>query len=483
MGKPPRFTLLFFDDWYLHRRDNLVRCIGKPRLIPEGTFQDPHLDASWAYPSVFRDPETKVWRCLYQGQLDRRFLKPGMRVRHAAVAVESDDGVRWKIQNLEKIIEIPNRLCPHQVLPTEGFREWGPCFYDRRAENQAERIKGFVCFIDDDSAFSGEAPLHFSPDGLHWKRAKDLTWHPSGIDPAVSAFWNPYRDCYTIAARPRWGDRRISLYETRDWRTFSAPRVAVRTDGLDSPAAEIYGMPVFQYESIFVGFLWIYHVTPVVDTAHKYRFGKVDCQLAYSYNGDHFQRSLREPFLPNAEPGEFGYGCIYPSSMVKTENNKIRIYSSSSKGEHAQIHSRPDLGQSALLCHELRLDGFVYLESCGGPGSFTTRPLYISGENLTVNVSVPEGEVRAQITDPDGNPHTGYSYEDCIPFSGDDLFWRPMWKEQRRISHFIGNVVRLEVTLFNGRIYGLRGDFKPIQLMQFRRFKTQGTEPDPIYEY
>ena len=480
MNKNRSSTILFFDDQYLHRRENLLRHIGHPRLI--SVFQDPNLDPSWGYPSVFQDPHTGRWRCMYQGQLDRKYLKPGQRTQHVAVAIESDDGVRWEIPDLSDKILIPNRLCPHQVLPLERFHEWGPCFFDTQTENPAERVKAFVSYKEGTKGYNGRAPLYVSPDGISWKLIEGASWHPSGIDPAVSAFWNPIRESYVIAARPIWADRRISVYETRDWRTFSEPEVAIRTDAQDTPASEVYGMPIFPYESIFVGFLWIYHVTPVIDNPHKYIYGKVDCQLAYSYNGWHFQRALREQFLPNAEPGEFGYGCIYPSSMVITDDHKIRIYSSASKGEHAQIHSSPDLGEGAILLHELRLDGFSYLESQGGPGSFTTRPIFFRGENLTLNVQVPQGEVRVQITDPDGKPHDGYTFEDCIPFTGDDLFWSPKWRDNKSASEFVEKVVRLEVQLFNGRLYSLRGDVTPLQLMDFRRFRDQSIRPNPIYE-
>ena len=206
---------------------------------------------------------------------------------------------------------------------------------------------------------------------------------PYGIDPSVSAFWNPIRDSYVLSARPNFGDRRVSLYETKDWHSFSEPEVAIRTDAQERAASEEYGMPVFPYEKIFVGLLWIY--TPLSNG-----YGKVHCELAYS-------RALREQFLPNAEPGDFGYGCIYPSSMVVTEDNKIRIYSSSSKGEHAQLIGRPDLREGAMLLHELRLDGFSYFEPEGGPGLLRTRLFYFHGDKLTLNVQAPQGNVRVQL--------------------------------------------------------------------------------------
>ncbi len=39
-----------------------------PILLREGTLPDPHVDPAWGYPTVFRDRESGVWRCVYQGQ-------------------------------------------------------------------------------------------------------------------------------------------------------------------------------------------------------------------------------------------------------------------------------------------------------------------------------------------------------------------------------------------------------------------------------
>ena len=68
-------TLLFLDDWYLQHRENLVRHVGRPKLVTEGIFVDPNFDPAWGYPTVFQDAESGRWRCLYQGQRDRKFTQ------------------------------------------------------------------------------------------------------------------------------------------------------------------------------------------------------------------------------------------------------------------------------------------------------------------------------------------------------------------------------------------------------------------------
>ena len=79
-------------------------------------------------------------------------------------------------------------------------------------------------------------------------------------------------------------------------------------------------------------------------------------------------------------PGDPTSGCVYPTSIVNYKD-KIRIYSSASVGEHAQLRSDPDTRQGSIFMHELRKDGFIYLEPPGGTGEINTKwILWNSGE-------------------------------------------------------------------------------------------------------
>ena len=131
-------ALLFFDDQYLDRRDNLDRRLGQPVPVPEGTWRDPDLDPSWGYPSVFADPASGLWRCLYQAQLPRSFVPEGGRLRHLALAVESEDGVRWRAPDLTQAVPMEGRVRPHQVLPLGRLRGMG-ALLPRRAHRRPRR--------------------------------------------------------------------------------------------------------------------------------------------------------------------------------------------------------------------------------------------------------------------------------------------------------------------------------------------------------
>ena len=125
--------------------------------------------------------------------------------------------------------------------------------------------------------------------------------------------------------------------------------------------------------------------------------------------------------------------------------------------------------------HRLRLDGFVYLESTGGPGLLATRPLFLRSGDVKLNVQAAH-EVRVQVTDPEGRPLPGYTFADAEPLRGDELFWTPRWRN-RRLEGLARQVVCLEVRLHQARIYAVRGDFVPTIPSAAQRYAETGREP------
>ena len=126
-------------------------------------------------------------------------------------------------------------------------------------------------------------------------------------------------------------------------------------------------------------------------------------------------------------------GSVYPSNMCVDKDNVIRIYSNSWKTEHHLYRDDRNL-ESGLMLHTLRLDGFMYLESTTSIGSIMTRCLRFIEPELKINIQVPSGDACVQISDYDGVPIEGLSFDDCIPFTGDDLFWEPKWKSGKSLK-------------------------------------------------
>ena len=278
------YCLLFFDDWHLHSRTNLDRHTGDAQMNPEGTLRDPLADTAWGYPSVIQDPESGKWRCYYQGEVSEAgaYIVPQL--------AESDDGVHWELPDLSDKIDIPDRKTPNQLFSAEKFREWCGMYADPHAEGTDEWLKAMITYVSG-PGLNLISYVATSGDGMSWTMHEDARWHPTGNDPGQFAFWNPHRQSYVLSFRPRVADRRIALSETKDWRTFTRPELALQADALDTPSALIYGMPVFPYEQMFVALPWMYHTDPIVHPDEKFQglltmyagddiariMGKIDC--------------------------------------------------------------------------------------------------------------------------------------------------------------------------------------------------------------
>ena len=97
-------------------------------------------------------------------------------------------------------------------------------------------------------------------------------------------------------------------------------------------------------------------------------------------------------------------------------------------------------------------------------------------------MQAPQGRLRVQVTGPDSRPLDGYTYDDCAAFTGDAHAWEPVWNGGRTIGALTGQVIRLEVELFNGRLYALRGDLHPTSPAGLRAWTESGEPPATLQE-
>ncbi|MFH1006014.1 MAG: hypothetical protein V1800_00750, partial [Candidatus Latescibacterota bacterium] len=134
------------------------------------------------------------------------------------------------------------------------------------------------------------------------------------------------------------------------------------------------------------------------------------------------------------------------------------IYSTGLLVDHA-LEAAPKGYQSvgAMIVHELRKDGFAYLEPRAGWGTMTMRCVKPRSGDIAINFRAPVGQVLVQLSEPGGRfgkpvearkPIPGFSFQDCIPMTGDELYARPRWKNHADASGVIGERVRLEFKLF-----------------------------------
>jgi hypothetical protein len=446
-------TILFFDDWALHFRRHMVRRAGVPQWVPEATLEDDIVEGTWNFPFVFREPGDDIWRGLYAGVSYRASDTGKARQFLGLLLAESPDGIHWSKPDVSGLSGVSHRRRANQVFSFhDGPSDGGPVFLDPVETDPNRRLKFLF------SGTRGEQHAQYiatSPDGIRWTLDKE-PWDHRRLDAPITAFYNWHQKTYTICSRPWTGDRRPALIETPDFRTLSEPQVVVHPDPLDPPIVQFYGMPVYPYEGLYIGLLQCYHTDPNEGGYHK-RLGYVDGGLTYSYDGRAFNRTYRKPFIPRTPRGEQGSGGIYPSTLLIDPEHTVRIYSGGARRAHFQSTTGPD---AALLLHTLRLDGFAYLESDAGTGYVMTRRLRFSGPDLRLNVRAPYGLVRVQLSEAVGTPIPGFTFDECLPFTGDELFYRPRWRGGLNPSAVSDRLVHLEIEVTHGELYAIRGDLE-----------------------
>jgi hypothetical protein len=152
------------------------------------------------------------------------------------------------------------------------------------------------------------------------------------------------------------------------------------------------------------------------------------------------------------------HGCtqLRPYCLIE-HDHELRIYSGASRAPHGRERALNRQGHTAqaITMHRLREDGFMYLRPKGDWGRVQTKPLAVWSPEITLNASAPFGEVRHQITDERSQPVVGFTFDDCVPFQGEDQFeWQLRWKTADT-SDLTGKVIRLEMEFQNANIYSL----------------------------
>lgn len=467
---------LFWDWWHVEHQDNVELCQGRAEWQPEGTYEDPTFDYLGCWPTVWQDEPSGQWRMLY--------CNTGFPL--TLMGAESDDGIHWHPTNRPDVKPLGEKYAANHLFTVQRANG-GPVYLDpiaadgrrfklyciQRGGSAVERAR-----LDPDSFFheivvgEGAKPymadqlMATSVDGLHWKIDKDARWgqppwHP---DPPINCYYNRERERHVMITRPGWGDRRIAMQTSPDARQWSGPELIMQPDPTDPPQVQMYGMPVIPYEGQFVGFLWMAHFSSSQPlNRFNQLWGPIDCHLTYSFDGIHFQRGLREPFVALNETGKPASGVVYPTCLIEHEG-ELRIYSAATRDLHHQYAKTQFVRKgkhppAAVVLHTLRKDGFTYIASRGNWATLTTKPLSLFDPSLLLNAKAAHGEIRFQATDLNCRPIPGFTFEHCETMREEDSQARPIHWRDKNNDNLVGKVVRLQMTFRNARIYAIRGSF------------------------
>ena len=400
---------------------------------------------------------------------------------HCFIAV-SDDGIHFKPEDVSASVELENRVAPNELFVIE-LAEIAEIIEDKK-NNPEERYKMLYTKIEPET-FSVHGLVLASPDLIHWKKLDVPEWN-CGAEPITGAFYNKEKECFTINVRPDWGIRKVGRMETKDWKSYSDYEVVMQSDSIDDPLCEIYGMPAFEYKGYYIG-LPIMYRNFEDDLSAKYFRGTIDSELAYSYDGRNWQRSLREPYLSGLnDRAEEVYGnrqnMLWPASFVKQDNGDLLIFTSSCKMEHGFFNTEAKDG--VICAYRVKEDRFIGMFA-DKEGLLATREnIWNSGE-VRVNLKCKSATIAVYESTGDDNlgrakPVEGYTHEDCIEFSGDTTDWVPKFKNGNTLDALKGRTIVIEVKINEGAIYSIEGDFLPVKNLPASRYRTLGIRPDKL---
>ncbi len=195
----------------------------------------------------------------------------------------------------------------------------------------------------------------------------------------------------------------------------------------NSRGADSYGMGLFPYEGVYIGFNWQFYITDRIEVNGKYRHeGPIIPQLLFSRDlKKQWQRPDREALidLGDSTINEFDDGMISTASYPLIDGDSIKLYYGGWDGTHA-VSGGDRIARIGMA--KWRLDGFASMENhtlIGPipdkhisdesleeiykplPGILNTRKFISNGEFLTLNAdaSYENSRITIHVYDENGN--------------------------------------------------------------------------------
>ncbi len=431
---------LFLDAMAVERREGVTRVFHAVEKHPANPVL--RADQPWEqgaahggpylYGTVLWDEgRLRMWYHSYQGGYYNGYA-------------ESEDGVTWRKPALG-LVEFRGSKENNLVLGVSTdpevkapYRSAGQCHNPSVIKRpwEADPGKRYALFC-----YGAEyrlARVAFSPDGLRWKFVPETA--EKGLfatGDVVNFCYDPYRSRYVAtwktgnrrgrAAGVAWSPDGLAWSKPLEGPVFSA-------DDLDPDATQVYGMPVFPYQGLYIGLPWIYNSRwfkyGTYTDARMYEVERdspctMDVQMAWSWDLVNWTRPPeRGQFLPRGKAGEFDCGAIYTARAPVVVGDRLFFYYGGWSGPHNDTKSKAAIGLATL-----RLDGFCSLHAGRREGWLVTRREPMRQPRVAINaVTGKEGQVVAEILDAQGKVLPGFSRAECTPFRGDSVRHTLQWK-------------------------------------------------------
>lgn len=466
---------LLLDDHWIARSQGIERKVVAPqRFLDEPIVTSDAKHQNWQpFLTVLHDPAApnqKPFRMWYNADA---IDDPADGAWFGVTAyLESTDGIHW-----------PGPYERLTTLKPDGSGRFCASVVDDGPQSPtvAERYK---MMYFDAGRFVGPR-VAFSPDGRDWTMhggGKPVIQVPGGED-IWSVGFDTIRQRYfligklnglhswtTAEGKQVTANVRRGVFSTsRDFKTWSEPTLVLSPDEKDSGITQWYGADGFLVRGdLIIAFQRVLRddlspagVPPEAVAANV--GGKVERRgesgvskgsgmgytaLAWTRDGETWQRDryTGKFFEPDPRVGVWDHAMSWVGSAVPVGDEVFLYYAGYRWGHKYRRSVDRQLG---LV--KVKRDRFVARRAGESGGTITTPVVALQAATLTLNVAAQGGEVRVQITNPEGEPIAGFRFADCQPISADALAAPLIWKQP--LSTLRGRSVRMEFSLKNASLF------------------------------
>lgn len=444
-GKPP-FRRLFLDAMVVEESNGLSRVFHSAEKYEKS-------------PVVRKDKPWEDWGpYLYgtvmwdQGKLKMWYQAIGNQegpIRGVVGYAESTDGLHWNKPNLG-VYEYHGSKENNIVESNDNFHI--PSVF-KLADNT------WVMY-----GYGREIGPHmaYSKDGLMWTNSTNKALFESSD--VVNFFYDPYEARWVAMYKTvNRRHRAVGVAFSEDGVTWKKPidSAIFGADDLDPDATQIYGMPVFPYQGLYIGLPWIYHARYI--KYGKYDSPKVmyeaqegspctmDVQLAWSWDLINWTRTPdRKPFIALGPEGSFDSKQITTARAPIIMGDRLYFY----YGGFDKTHDDYENVHVGIGLATLRLDGFCSMRAGESEGWLISRREVFKTPKIIVNAKVSNGGyLTAELLDRNNRVLKGFSRRECIPFKGDSVRHVLEWKTKEFPPNLVNVDKKIRFFMKNADLY------------------------------
>ena len=429
------------------------------------------------YPGFDGKHPNGVYRMYYLGwQMPSAEPNPKPQYDIVACYAESVDGIHWikpKLGVIEWQGSKENNIVFDKALNTSGidnfmvFRDDNPaCPPDMRYKGIGVSKGGLRCFP--------------SPDGIHF-RLGDVITNKGAFDSLNVVFWDARAEIYRgyirgfhNTANPRIKNpvRDISYIESKDFKTWTEPKLLSFDDGEDIPLYTNVISPYFRAPQMYIGFPSRYierfewngsfdelggaeKRRTRMKLHPRYGLTITDCVFIVSRDGRNFHRFWEAFMRPEMENGiNWVYGDCYPARGFAITPNAVPGAPDELSMYCYANHWMQEPAE--MIRYTIRMDGFASLHAGGKEVVAVTKPLTYDGDELRLNFATSAmGYLFVTLIDAKGK-----RFASCETF-GNTLDRKIVFDDAEAVAANAGKPVTIEFRMRDADVYA----------MQFRRAK------------